>query len=346
MSTSFFFAVTSVLAVLAIAIEFVIDKRRKTGWHSEADTVGNLLLASGNLLLGGVLVLFVGAGYALLYRFRIVDLPDRLPKIGGLVLAVVLSDFLQYWNHRLSHRWSLLWWGHVTHHSSAHFNLSTGIRINWLYRSYAWLLYAPMPLLGFSFEAFVLGQTTINVYNLFMHTRFDVPFGPLAKILVTPLSHRLHHSANPRYFGNYGALFIVWDRMFGTYREAAADAPESELAYGIGRNVDSANPMRLNFHYLADLWTAARGSLFRFLRLVLGLVPKAEVEKAFEGAERSAPALAWLSVLVIVLLALLAQRLGSSVSRTAEAGCVLAGILFALLAGAAVDRARASRARR
>jgi alkylglycerol monooxygenase len=339
MTAAVFYAVTSAVSLAAIAAEAAYSRRAGRRWHVAADTAGNLNLAAGNVLLGVLLAWIVATGYGALLARRVADVHAVLGPWATIVVAVLFADFLQYWNHRLSHRVNVLWWGHVTHHSSSQLNLSTGVRINWLYRSYAWLLYAPMPLLGFSLEEFVLSQVVINVYNLFMHTRGDVSFGPLAWVLVTPASHRLHHSADPTYFGNYGAALIVWDRLFGTYREVPSVRAGEEIPFGIGRNVDSSDPLRLNFHYLVDLWSKARRERRSFVRLVFSPVePEPASRVRAVSSSGALPVTAWLGLSGTAVLALLVNQFHAGLSPLARVFAVCAGLVLITGFGITLER--------
>ncbi len=266
-----FFALMTVVALSVIAAEFGIARSLGRSWHDPRDTLANLNLAAGNLVMAVVWAGFIVWGYTLIHEHRIVDLPATLPGPAMWVVAYLSGELLQYWNHRLSHRWNVLWWGHITHHSSSHLNLSTGPRVNWFYRGMAWILYAPMPLMGFTIEHFIAVQAVMNVYNLLCHTRLHVPLGAVGWVFVTPAAHRLHHTSDPRFFGNYGASLIVWDRLFGTYRELPADISDEQLVWGIGANVDEGSLVRLNFHHLIDLWATAREEGRSFAGMLLGV---------------------------------------------------------------------------
>lgn len=343
-SFELFYALTSGASLLAIGVEYTYGRRTGRPWHVPADTVGNLNLAAGNILVGVALTGAIVVGYSALYALRVADVPAAMPRWAGWIAAVVFADFLQYWNHRLSHRINVLWWGHITHHSSSSLNLSTGVRVNWLYRGYAWLLYAPMPLLGFSLESFVLAQTVMNVYNLFMHTRWDAPFGPLGWVLVTPRSHRLHHSADPRYFGNYGAALIVWDRLFGTYREVAPGTEDTELAFGVGanQNVDSADPIALNFHYLGDLWREARRSprpVLRFARLLFSsAAPGSSVAMRARRGRGEVSGAAFGAFLLVATIALYVNQAHGQLPFVARAASIAAGLLVVTAFGIWLER--------
>jgi sterol desaturase/sphingolipid hydroxylase (fatty acid hydroxylase superfamily) len=63
-------------------------------------------------------------------------------------------------------------------------------------------------------------------------------------IFNTPSVHRVHHGSNPQYIDkNYGGILIIWDRVFGTYQ-----AEEERVIYGLTKDIDSANPITINFY--------------------------------------------------------------------------------------------------
>lgn len=126
---------------------------------------------------------------------------------------------------RAGHRCAALWAIHGVHHQSERFNLTIALRHPWLSDFYAPIFYAPLPLLGIPPEQFFIAITLISFYALTIHSRlFD---RPSLYIFVTPATHILHHARNPRYIGkNLGAMFTIWDRLFGTHVEPdPADPP-------------------------------------------------------------------------------------------------------------------------
>ena len=77
--------------------------------------------------------------------------------------------------------------------------------------------------------------------------------GFLELFMNTPSHHRVHHGKNPKYLDkNYAAVFIIWDRMFGTFQKE-----EEEPVYGITNTLTSWNPVWSNFHYWSELFTLA-----------------------------------------------------------------------------------------
>jgi len=326
-----FYLVLTVLALTAIAAEAWVDERQQRGWHHPPDTLANVNLAAGNLVVGTVLAAAVLAGLGVAYRFRIVDLGAWLPGPVFWGLGFLATELCQYWQHRLSHRWNVLAWGHDTHHSSSRFNLSTAIRVNWLYRGYAWLFYLPLPLVGVTVEQFVVYQGLMNVYNLYCHTRVAFPrWERLGWLLVTPEAHRLHHSADPQRFGNYGASLVIWDRLFGTYVRPRS---EEELSYGLPASggdravtVDSASPWSLNFAHVADIQATAAASRQPASSVWLSDRPAEGLAERVPLAT-SVPRRAYLAVAVAVAVAVVVQLAHVAVPWPVRIGLVVAGLV-------------------
>ncbi|MFE7797808.1 sterol desaturase family protein [Nocardia sp. NPDC057440] len=168
-------------------------------------------------------------------------------------LGLVVTDFCYYWAHRADHRVRLLWTAHSVHHSSEYFNLSTALRLPWLHpvatmvRGLAWV---PAALIGLPPWMIFLLQTIGLLYQFPIHTQRVGTLGrPIEFLFNTPAHHRIHHGSNQPYIDkNYGGIFIIWDRMFGSF------AAESEpIRYGLTKNIATHNPLRVNFHELAGL---------------------------------------------------------------------------------------------
>lgn len=169
------------------------------------------------------------------------------------VLGLVVTDFCYYWAHRADHRVRLLWTAHSVHHSSQHFNLSTAVRLPWLHpaasivRGFAWV---PAALLGFPAWMIFLLQSIGLLYQFPIHTqRIKTLPRAIEYVFNTPAHHRVHHGSNQPYIDrNYGGVFIIWDRWFGSF------ASESEpIRYGLTKNIGTDNPLKLNYVELAGL---------------------------------------------------------------------------------------------
>ena len=179
--------------------------------------------------------------FAFLHRYAPVDMGLAW---YGWVLLVLVNDFIYYVFHRLGHRCRFMWAFHVTHHSSQKYNFSVAIRLNLFILPLHFLFMLPLALLGFRPEAILAINSITTLYQLWVHTELVGKLGVLDRIFNTPSNHRVHHGSNPQYLDrNYGAMFIFWDHLFGTY-EPEVEAP----VYGLTRNVDSYNPVTLTLH--------------------------------------------------------------------------------------------------
>ena len=93
-----------------------------------------------------------------------------------------------------------------------------------------------------------------TLYQFWIHTRLIGRLGPLEWVLNTPSHHRVHHARNPKYIDrNHGGTLIVWDRLFGTFREE-----RDEPVYGITKPLASWNPVWANLHQWSEMWEVAR----------------------------------------------------------------------------------------
>jgi sterol desaturase/sphingolipid hydroxylase (fatty acid hydroxylase superfamily) len=208
-------------------------------------------LSNTIILAGYITSKIVSFGYHLLVltfvsRFVPYHLPVTIPAV---ILTFILTDFCFYWYHRLSHQVKFLWAFHVTHHSSQRMNLTTAYRINWFSAVILPYFFIPAVLLGCSPLVILLGYQANLFYQFFMHTEAvgKIPF--VEGLINTPSAHRVHHGSNPIYLDkNYGGVFMIWDRVFGTYE------PESEpVRYGVTTGFVSHNPFIIIFHGFADL---------------------------------------------------------------------------------------------
>jgi sterol desaturase/sphingolipid hydroxylase (fatty acid hydroxylase superfamily) len=337
MEGSWFFGVLAAMSFAGLLAEGAYSRQKELGWYDAHDTLGNILLGAGNLLLGTAVVAGIGAVWHLVEPLAVVDLNAWLPMPLFWAVGFVLTELIQYTVHRASHRYNWLVWSHVTHHSSGYMNLTTAFRISWFYRMYVWVPYLLLALIGFSFTEFVVFMGIMNGWNLVCHTRFDVSLGPLEGWVVSPRAHRLHHAADSRYAGNYGGALLIWDRLFGTYRAESSDVVE---AWGLPEPVRSADPVVLNFHHLRDLATDPGES--GFVRALVGT----RIPAAIRRVRAPAPGvLGVVGVLGILVFALAFKGLAPSLSAPLHAVGVAVGLVGVLLLGRMLDGVGATSAR-
>lgn len=170
------------------------------------------------------------------------------------VLAFIGIDFASYWAHRFNHEINVLWNRHIVHHSSEEFNLSCALRqtISDFVGVY-FFLYIPIALIGIPTQ--IVGvMAPLHLFAQFWyHTRLIKRMGLLEHLIVTPAHHRVHHAINAEYLDkNYAAIFILWDKWFGTFQDELPDVPP---VYGTKRPAGTWNPVLINFMHI---WTLAQ----------------------------------------------------------------------------------------
>jgi hypothetical protein len=108
-----------------------------------------------------------------------------------------------------------------------------------------------MIILGIPGEVFITVAGINLVYQFWVHTEHIGHLGFLEKIFITPMNHGIHHAKNKEYIdANYGGVFIIWDRMFGTY---TARMPDVEPVYGTVSALQSWNPIWANFQIFTTM---------------------------------------------------------------------------------------------
>jgi sterol desaturase/sphingolipid hydroxylase (fatty acid hydroxylase superfamily) len=247
--------------VLSLLLESILVRGHRVVGYEWRDTLASLAMGIGSLLAAAPLEATVFATNTVLYEHRLFDLGDAWWVWPALI---VCEDFCYYWFHRLHHELRLLWAGHVNHHSSEHYNLSTALRQPWTTVLTGPVFWVPLPLLGFSPTMILTAQAISLLYQYWIHTELIDRLGPYEWVFNTPSHHRVHHGANPRYLDrNHGGILIVWDRLFGTFQREDEDEP---VRYGLTTNIHTFNPLRIAFHE----WVAMGRDLLVAPRYALG----------------------------------------------------------------------------
>ncbi len=260
------------------------------------------------------------------------------------VVAFVAMDFSSYWVHRWSHHINIFWNRHIIHHSSEEFNLACALRqsISVFINIFTFLL-LPAALLGVPPQVIALVAPLHLFAQFWYHTRHIGKLGFLEKIIVTPSHHRVHHALNPEYLDkNLAAIFICWDKWFGTFQEELPDVPP---VYGITRPVRTWNPIKINFQHLwllvKDAWrTNNIADKFRIWFMPTGWRP-ADVEAAYPVEKigdvyhfekydpKASTALhVWCWVQLVALLLFISYFFGNIATIGAPAMIVYGGFVF------------------
>lgn len=230
--------------VILVLIEMIVARRVNPARYEPMDTLTSMLLGTGSTVAGALTGATVFALALWIAQFQIVAI--------GYVwwawpLCFLLDDLAYYVFHRSAHRVRWFWASHVIHHTSQHYNLSTALRQTWTgFISIGFIF--RLPLFLFFPPAMVFFCAGINlVYQFWIHTEMIGRFPRwFEAVMNTPSHHRVHHATNPRYLDrNYAGVFIIWDRMFGTF---TAEIDEDRPRYGIIKNLGSFNLLWAAFH--------------------------------------------------------------------------------------------------
>lgn len=241
--------------LLLIALELVADRWRGVSNYRLADAVNSIstgvLSTTTGLLTKGVGLLTYAFALEHLALFRL-----SADSVWVWVLAFVLYDFCYYWLHRMSHERNVLWAAHSVHHQSEDYNLSTALRQTSTGFLLGWIFYLPMAVLGVPLLVFVSVAALNLLYQFWVHTKHIPKLGWFEWFFVTPSNHRAHHAQNALYMDrNYGGVFILWDRLFGTFQEEDDNEP---VIFGVTTPLASWNPLWANLQFYAQLWNDAR----------------------------------------------------------------------------------------
>ncbi|MFT6746094.1 MAG: alkylglycerol monooxygenase [Glaciecola sp.] len=245
------FALSVVIMTFLLIGEYLFSLALKKKVFSFSDTITN---AACGIIERGIYILFAFAyfgAFDFVYQFRLMTIEKTW---WSFIILFVAVDFLWYLYHISGHLINIFWAAHITHHQSEEYNLSLSFRVSspqLFIRVFFWMV---LPFLGFDPLVTILVIGGNAAYQFFIHTKLIGKLGFLEHILITPSHHRVHHGKNPKYIDkNYGGIFVIWDKMFGTFQEE-----EEEVEYGITKALNSYNPMTAWFHYYGDLYGASK----------------------------------------------------------------------------------------
>lgn len=211
----------------------------------------------GFIMPGAVIQLLLGVVFVRFLAFENLNGYGLLAKLGfgtfGQVATVfVVLDFTYYLYHFLMHKIKSVWRFHAVHHSDPVMNVSTslrehpvetGIRVGH-YMLAVWLLAPTLWIV-------TLHQFVQILTKIIIHSNFRLPEKVdkyLSLVLLTPNMHHVHHHDEQPYTdSNFGDLFSIWDRMFGTFRHL----PAAETHFGL--DTAPASAYNLDFKHLMTL---------------------------------------------------------------------------------------------
>ncbi len=236
--------------LLLIALEFGVGLARGRNTYRLHDTLASIGLGVMSQVTGVFGKLLRVGLYTLAFEHVALF---RLPADAWWVwlLALVFYDLCYYAYHRAAPRVAGLWAAHAVHHQSEDYNLGTALRQTSSGFLLGWLFYLPMAVLGVPPLVFGVVALVDLLYQYWVHTQQIGRLGWFDRWFCSPSNHRVHHAVNDRYLDkNYGGILVVWDRLFGTFREEDDIEP---IVYGTRAPLRSFNPLWANLQVYADL---------------------------------------------------------------------------------------------
>jgi sterol desaturase/sphingolipid hydroxylase (fatty acid hydroxylase superfamily) len=239
---------------LFVLIEWYISKRQSHHLYDKKDSIGSICVGVGNVIINTFLKVSMFYIVIIIYN----AIPWRMHfSWWTLIPCYLIFDLASYWSHRISHQQRFWWATHVVHHSSEQYNLTVSFRLSWM-QNLKLIFFMPVMLISFHPIIFFITSQIAVLFQFWVHTEYIRRLPRIIEyIFATPSNHRVHHGSQEKYINkNYGATFIFWDRLFGTYQ-----AEEEQAEYGLTSPIEhKMNPLYLNFHEYSDIWKDMRGA--------------------------------------------------------------------------------------
>ncbi len=252
MSPSQIIVLATPVFFLLIAIELAVGFKRQRNTYRLADAVSSIslgMLSQTSAVFTSLLRIGI---YTALFEHVALWRNDAFwTSLPGWLLALVFYDFCYYWLHRMGHESAVLWAAHAVHHQSQDYNLSTALRQTSSGALLGWVFYVPMALAGVPPLVFGVVALIDLLYQFWVHTEQVGRLGWFDRWFCSPSNHRVHHAVNDAYLDkNYGGILILWDRMFGTFKD---EDEQERCVYGTRGLLNSWDPLWANAQVYAGL---------------------------------------------------------------------------------------------
>jgi len=216
----------------------------------QMDLISSLSAGFSNAVKDALGIVFVIVSYGFMVSKLAVFEIKSTPLL--YITGFIILDFYGYCTHRLAHSINFFWNKHAIHHSSEEFNLACALRqpVAQFVNLFTFIL-LPAAILGIPGQVIAVITPVHFFLQFWYHTVHIGKLGFLENIIVTPSHHRVHHAINPIYLDkNHSQIFIIWDKLFGTFQEELDEVPP---VYGITRPMKTWNPIKINFKHLTLL---------------------------------------------------------------------------------------------
>lgn len=257
----YFFIFNILIIIFEVLLDLFTSKKRR--WK---DSLANLSIFIINQLLEKTIIGSIGI-ICLIPIYN--AFPTQLPiNIYTWLLAFFAADFTYYWMHRLEHKYRIFWASHSVHHSSEDYNLTIAMRLSIVEGLFEWIFLIPMILIGFSPFQAIVSLILVAQFQTWIHTERIKKLGWLDEVFNTPSVHRVHHGSNRKCLDkNYGGVFIIWDKLFGTFQRE-----DEKVIYGLTQNIKTNNPITINFIEYKNIWNDVKrsNSLTDKLKVIFG----------------------------------------------------------------------------
>ncbi|NBA84204.1 sterol desaturase [Emticicia sp. CRIBPO] len=284
-----YFALAVPFFLFFIGLEYYVAQKNKKPYFKFDSSIANINVG----IVERVTDLFtVGLFYYFYdYLHQHFAIFDIKPGVLMWVALVFGTDLLWYWYHRFGHKINLFWGFHVVHHQSEEFNYTAGTRITIFQAVVRTLFWSILPIIGFPAHMISVILIIHGLYPFFTHTQLIGKLGFLEYFLVTPSHHRVHHASNEQYLDkNFGDMFIIWDKLFGTFEEE-----KEQPVYGLTKQLGSYSFLWQHFHFLVEIWYAAKAEkgLWNKLKVIFGSPEdfnpevRAQAEKRFLAKDKA-----------------------------------------------------------
>jgi len=230
--------------LVSVIVEGFILYKKRPKQYVFTDTLASLAMGIGNLIIGLIVKIIVVFVITYLYEnFKLMTIPFTW---WAWLLILFADDFCYYWAHRIGHESRFFWASHIVHHSSQKYNLSTALRQTWTGGFFGFIFYITLPILGFH-PLMIFTQMSVSlIYQYWIHTELINKMPKwFETVFNTPSHHRVHHGSNPIYLDrNHAGIFIIWDKLFGTFQP---ELQEEKVIYGLTSNIRTYNPIKIAF---------------------------------------------------------------------------------------------------